>query len=212
MNYSQLSQAIQDYTETTESLFVDNIPTFIRLAEERIYNAVQIPAIRRNVLGNLTTGDKYLSLPNDYLATFSFAVIDPVTGDQEFLIDKDVSYIRQAYPNANARAKPQYFAQFAPYTFILGPTPDQSYQVELHEYYYPESIVTANNTWLGDEFESVLLYGALREAVIFQKGEQDMVAYYEQKYQESLALLKVLGDGKDRRTAYRDGQVRIPVT
>jgi len=211
MNYTQLSQAIQDYTETNEALFVQNIPTFVQIAEERIYNAVQLPAIRRNVLGYVTAGDKYLSLPPDYLATFSLAVIDSDTGDQEFLLDKDVNFIRQAYPNPNDRAKPQYFAQFAPFTFILGPTPDKNYQVELHQYYYPESIVTANNTWLGDNFETVLLYGALREAVIFQKGEQDMVSYYEQKYQESLALLKVLGDGKDRRSAYRDGQVRIPV-
>ena len=210
MNYTQLTAAIQDYTETTEQLFVANIPTFIQLAEERIYNSVQIPAIRRNVVGNLTANDKYLKLPDDYLAVFSLAVFD-ADGNQTMLIDKDVNYIREAYPNANSTGTPKYFAQFLPYTLILGPTPDQSYQVELHEYCYPESIVTAETSWVGDNYESVLLYGALREAVIFQKGEQDMVNYYEQKYQESLALLKELGDGKDRRSAYRDGQLRMPI-
>ena len=210
MNYTQLTTAIQDYTESTEQVFTQNIPVFVQLAEERIYNAVQLPAIRRNVVGNFTAGDKYLSLPGDYLATFSMAVIDD-NGNQEFLLDKDVNFIRQSYPNQNDQALPRYFGQFKPYTFIIGPTPDKSYQVELHMYYYHESIVTANTSWLGDNFESALLYGALREAVIFQKGEQDMVAYYEQKYQESLALLKLLGDGKDRRTAYRDGQTRLPV-
>jgi hypothetical protein len=211
MNYTQLVQAIQDYTETTEPLFVANIPTFVQLAEERIYNTVQLPAIRRNIVGNVTANDKYLSLPDDYLATFSLAVIHPVTFEQTFLLDKDVNYIRQAYPNPSDVGIPKYFGQFDPYTFILGPTPDYSYQVELHEYYYPESIVTASSSWVGDNFETVLLYGSLREAVIFQKGEQDMVNYYEQKYQESLALLKELGDGKDRRSAYRDGQLRLPV-
>jgi len=211
MNYATLVQAIEDYVESTEPSFVANIPVFVQLAEERIYNAVQLPAIRRNIVGNVTIGDKYLALPSDYLATFSLAIIDPVTYEQTFLLDKDVNFIRQAYPNPADTGTPRYYAQFDPYTFILGPTPDYSYQVELHEYYYPESIVTAGNSWLGDNFETVLLYGALREAILFQKGEQDLVGYYEQKYQESLALLKLLGDGKDRRSAYRDGQVRTPV-
>ena len=211
MNYTQLTAAIQDYTETTEQLFVANIPTFIQLAEERIYNSVQIPAIRRNVVGNLTANDKYLKLPDDYLAVFSLAVFD-ADGNQTMLIDKDVNYIREAYPNPNATGAPKYFAQFLPYTLILGPTPDQSYQVELHEYYYPESIVTAETSWIGDNYETVLLYGALREAVIFQKGEQDMVQYYERMYQESMMQLIRMGDGLERRSAYRDGQVRLPVT
>jgi hypothetical protein len=132
-------------------------------------------------------------------------------GTQEFLIDKDVNFIRQAYPNPTDEGIPRYYAQFEPYTYIIGPTPDDNYQVELHYYYYPQSIVTAGTSWLGDNFETVLLYGSLREAVIFQKGEQDMVTYYEQKYQESLALLRELGDGKDRRSAYRDGQLKLPV-
>jgi len=210
MNYAQLVTAIENYTESFEAVFVAQIPTFVQLAEERIYNSVQIPAIRRNVIGNVTTGDKYLSLPTDYLATFSLAVVDG-NGEQQFLLDKDVNFIRQAYPNPADSGLPKYYGQFAPYTFILGPTPDQSYQVELHQYYYPESIVTAGTSWVGDNFETVLLYGSLREAVIFQKGEQDMVAYYEQKYQESMALLKELGDGKERRSAYRDGQLKLPV-
>lgn len=210
MNYAELSTAIQDYVETYEQLFVDNIPNFVQLAEERIYNAVQIPAIRKNVTGTFTANDKYLALPPDYLASFSLAVIGS-DGSQEFLLDKDVNFIRESFPSPTITGVPKYYGQFKPYTYIIGPTPDQSYGVELHYYYYPESIVTAGTSWLGDNFETVLLYGALREAVIFQKGEQDMVSYYEQKYQESLALLKQLGDGKDRRSAYRDGQIRVPV-
>ena len=211
MNYSELSTAIQEYTENTESSFVSNIPTFVQLAEERIYNSVQIPAIRRNQIGSLETDNKYLSLPVDWLATFSLAVIDPVTDAQTFLLNKDVNYIREAYPNPNTTGVPQHYAQFDENTLILGPTPDDDYNVELHYYYYPESIVTANTTWLGDNFETVLLYGALREAYVYMKGEPDMIANYENKYQESLALLKVLGDGKDRRDAYRSGQVQVPV-
>ena len=297
MNYQQLSQSIQDYTESTEQLFVFNIPNFVQLCEERVYNAVQIPAIRKNVIGNFVQGDHYIALPDDYLASFSLAVIDG-NGNYEYLIDKDVNFIRQSYPNPNTdTGVPKYYAQFLPYTYIVGPTPDDNYSTELHYYHYPTTIVqggiagfgtitggsgyvngtytnvaltggngtngtatitvsggvvtaltlvnpgylylvgdilsattatigntgsgfsvivdniqnAAGTSWLGDNFESVLLYGSLREAIIFQKGEQDMVAYYEQKYQESLALLKELGDGKDRRSAYRDGQLRLPV-
>ena len=210
MNYAELVQAIQDYTETNEALFVANIPLFVQQAEERIYNAVQIPAIRKNQIGNFTSGDHYLALPDDYLASFSLAVID-ADGNYDYLIDKDVNFIRQSYPTAADVGVPKYYAQFTPYVYIIGPTPDSNYQTELNYYTYPESIVTAGTTWLGNNFETVLLYGSLREAVIFQKGEQDMVAYYESKYQESLALLSFLGDGKDRRSAYRDGQLRMPV-
>jgi len=297
MNYQQLYAAIQNYAESTEQLFVESIPTFVQQCEERVYNAVQIPAIRKNVIGNFTQSDSYLALPNDYLASFSLAVID-ASGNYEYLLDKDVNFIRQSYPNPTTDVgAPKYYAQFQPYIYLIGPTPDANYQTELHYYYYPISIVqgvmsglgtitggsgyingtyqnvsltggtgqyaiadivvsggavssvtiknggsfyvvgdiisasTANlgnagsgfsvpvtninnptgTSWLGDNFETVLLYGSLREAVIFQKGEQDMVTYYEQKYQESLALLKDLGDGKDRRSAYRDGQLRLPV-
>lgn len=211
MNYSQLVTAIEEYAETTESTFVSQVPTFVQLAEERIYNSVQIPAIRKNQIGTLTTSNKYLSLPTDWLATFSLAVIDPTTEAQTFLLDKDVNFIREAYPDPGDTGVPQHYAQFDYNTLIVGPTPDQGYSVELHYYYYPQSIVTAGTSWLGDNFETVLLYGALREAAIFQKQEPDIIANYEAKYQESLMLLKQLGDGKNRRDSYRSGQVRVPV-
>jgi hypothetical protein len=211
MNYAQLSQLIQDYCETTESSFVANIPTFVQVAEERIYNTVQLPAIRKNVTGTMTAGNKYLSLPDDWLANFSLAVITPVTEAQSFLINKDVNFIRECYPTPSATGAPQYYAIFDDDTLIIGPTPDLSYAVEMHYYYYPESIVTAGTSWLGDNFESVLLYGCLREAYLYQKGEADVTTYYENKYLEALNLLKQLGDGKDRRDAYRSGQLRVPV-
>jgi hypothetical protein len=211
MNYSQLTTLIQDYCESTESSFVANIPTFVQLAEERIYNSVQIPAIRKNQIGTLTPNNKYLSLPADWLATFSLAVITPVTNAQTFLLDKDVNFIRQSFPDPDDTGAPEYYAIFDKNTLILGPTPDSNYQVEMHYYYYPESIVTASTSWLGDNFETVLLYGSLREAYTYLKGEQDMMNYYEQKYQESLALLTRLGDGLNRRDSYRSGQARVPV-
>jgi hypothetical protein len=211
VNYTQLVAAIEDYVETTESTFVSNIPTFVQLAEERIYNSVQIPAIRKNQVGNLTASNKYLTLPTDWLATFSLAVVDPTTSAQSFLLNKDVNYIREAFPTPSDTGTPTHYAQFDSTSLIIGPTPDASYSVELHYYYYPASIVTAGTSWLGDNFETVLLYGSLREAVIFQKGEADIIANYEAKYQESLMLLKVLGDGKDRRDAYRSGQTRVEV-
>jgi hypothetical protein len=200
-----------DGTTVTTLTSVEQINTFIELAEERVYNSVQIPAIRKNQTGYMTQSNKYLSLPSDWLATFSLAVINPTTGAQSFLLNKDVNYIREAFPVPSDTGTPTHYAQFTDSSLILGPTPDASYQVELHYYYYPETIVTAGSTWLGNNFETVLLYGALREAAVFTKGEADMVANYEGKYQESLALLKQLGDGKDRRDAYRSGQVRIPV-
>ena len=212
MNYASLSTLIQQYCESTETSFVANIPTFVQLAEERIYNAVQIPAIRRNQIGTLSLGNKYLTLPSDWLATFSLAVITPVTGVQEFLLDKDVNFIRQSYPNPNDTGTPKYYAIFDDNTLILGPTPDNAYQVEMHYYYYPQSIVTAGTSWLGDNYENVLLYGSIREAYTYLKGEQDLMNYYEQKYQEALQQLARLGDGLNRRDAYRSGQVRLPVS
>jgi hypothetical protein len=212
MNYAQLSQTIQDYCQSTETSFVANIPTFVQLAEERIYNSVQIPAIRKNVTGTMTNTFPYFQLPSDWLSTFSLAVIDPITGEYEYLLNKDVNYIRAAYPPPNSTGKPKYYAIWDDNTMILGPTPDQAYTAELHYYAYPVSIVNAGTSWLGDNFETVLLYGALREAYTYLKGEQDMMQYYDQKYQESLGLLKRLGDGLDRQDAYRSGQARIPVT
>jgi hypothetical protein len=210
MNYATLSSKIQEYVQSTETSFVANIPTFVQLAEERIYNSVQIPAIRRNQTATLTLGNKYLTLPGDWLATFSLAVI-AADGSQEFLIDKDVNFIRQSYPSPTDTGVPAYYAIFDQDTLILGPTPDSNYQVEMHYYYYPESIVTAGTSWIGDNFETVLLYGSLREAYTYLKGEADLIANYEQKYQEAMQMLYRMGDGLNRRDAYRSGQVRVPV-
>lgn len=211
MNYASLATLIQQYCESTESSFVANIPTFVQLAEERIYNSVQIPAIRRNQTGTLSSGNKYLTLPQDWLATFSLAVIAPVTGAQEFLLDKDVNFIRQSYPSPSDTGVPKYYAIFDDNTLILGPTPDSNYQVEMHYYYYPESIVTAGTSWLGNNYENALLYGSIREAYTYLKGEQDLMNFYEQKYQEAMQQLMRLGDGLNRRDSYRSGQVRVPV-
>jgi hypothetical protein len=303
MNYVQLYQAIQDYSENTESLFVGNIPLFVKEAEERIYNSVQIPSLRKNVTGTLTANNKYLSCPNDYLSTYSMAVIDTDTS-YKYLLNKDVNFIREAYPTPTSTGIPKYYALFgSQYTltnelsFILGPTPDSSYDVELHYFYYPVSIVQgaisgsgtvtggslytngnysnvpltggsgsgavanitvsgqvitsvtiknggnfyvvgdvlscssvfvggsgsgftytvtgidnpAGTSWLGDNYDPVLLYGSMREAMLFMKGEQDLVKYYEDKYMEALQQLNRLGTGLERGDAYRDGQAKIKV-
>ena len=304
MNYNELSQTIQDYLETTEALFVANIPTFVQQAEERIYNSVLIPALRKNVTGTATTANKYLSCPDDFLSAFSLAAVD-VDGSYEYLLNKDVSFIRSAYPNPAQSGLPRYYALFGPqYTnrnelsFILGPTPDANYQLELHYFYYPPTIVqgviktlggitggisytdgtylgvnltggqgsqataditvlggqvtgatirnggslyvtgdvlscsnvdiggtgsgwsvpvaTVSNasgtSWLGDNYSPILLYGSMREAVLFQKGEQDMVQYYEQKFQEAMQQLIRLGDGLERGDSYRDGMPKVRVS
>jgi hypothetical protein len=302
MNYVQLYQAIQDYAESSEQVFVNNIATFVRQAEQRIYNTVQLPPLRKNVTGTLTSGNKYLSAPLDYLSTFSLAVIKADTS-YEYLLNKDVNFIREAYPTPTSTGLPKYYALFGSQftltnelSFILGPTPDANYDVELHYFYYPISITqsavssgtitggssyvngsynnvslsggsgtglianitvagnvvtsvniknqgnfyavgdiltatsaslggsgsgfqytvtsvdnSAGTSWLGDNYDPVLLYGALREAVIFQKGEQDMVAYYEKQFQDALAQLNRLGTGLERGDAYRDGQAKIKV-
>lgn len=303
MNYVELYQAIQDYSENTEALFVANIPTFVKEAEERIYNSVQIPSLRKNVTGTLTSSNKYLSAPNDYLSTYSMALIN-LDGTYSYLLNKDVNFIREAYPQPTDTGAPKYYALFgSQYTnanelsFILGPTPDTSYNVELHYFYYPVSIVqgaisgsgtviggslytngayfnvpltggsgagatadivvsgqvvtsvtiknggsfyvvgnqlscantsiggsgsgfvytitgvdnTTGTSWLGDNYDPVLLYGAMREAMLFMKGEADLVKYYEEKYTEALMQLNRLGTGLERGDAYRDGQARIPV-
>jgi hypothetical protein len=225
MNYAALSANIQAYTENTESNFVAEIPVFVQQAEQRIYNTVQFPSIRKNVTGVMSTGNKYLACPTDFLAVYSMAVITDVvggnlnTGTYEYLLNKDVNYIRQAYPVPNDTGEPKYYALFGPQStnaaelsFIIGPTPDQNYNVELHYYYYPESIVTAGTTWLGDNFDSVLLYGSLVEAYTYMKGEQDIMTFYNAKYQEALGLAKRLGDGMERQDAYRSGQYRQKVT
>jgi hypothetical protein len=220
MNYTALSSAIQAYTENTEADFVANIPVFVTQAEQRIYNSVQFPSIRKNVTGVVSTTSTYLSAPDDFLAVYSLAVVD-ASGSYEYLLNKDVNFIRQAYPDPTDTGLPRYYALFGPavsgstisdeLTFILGPKPDANYNVELHYYYYPESITVAadGRTWLGDNFDTVLLYGSLVEAYTYMKGEQDMMALYNGKYQEALALAKRLGDGLERSDGYRSGQYRL---
>ena len=225
MNYAQLFEAIKGYVEndfpntswtdsagtgTVTFTSTEQINTFIVNAEERIFNAVQLLDLRKNVTGNCTAGNKYLSVPSDWLANFSLAVIDG-DGNYEYLLNKDVSYIRQAFPNPNDEGLPSHYAYFDENSYILGPTPDDNYEVELHYFYYPASITTASTSWLGDNFESVLLYGSLLEAYTFMKGEQDVIAGYQKRYDEALALLKQLAEGKNREDMYRSGQVRYPV-
>ena len=234
MTYTELIAAIQSYTENT---FPDTylasgatvssttqLNIFITQAEQRIYNTVQFPSLRKNVTGITSNGNKYLSCPADFLSSYSLAVID-ASGNYEYLLNKDVNFIRQAYPQPTDTALPKYYALFGPTTtndpspvitnelsFILGPTPDAAYNVELHYYYYPESITVAasGQTWLGDNFDTVLLYGSLVEAYTFMKGEQDIIALYDGKYKEALALAQRLGDGLERSDAYRSGQFRVP--
>ncbi len=308
MNYTQLFQAIEAYAENYDNSsggFIDNIPVFVQNAEQRIYNSVQLPSLRRNSTGTASSGNPYLSAPNDYLASFSLAVIDPVTNEYEYLLNKDVNFIRQSYPSPTLTGKPAYYALFGPQysqqnelSFILGPTPDANYTMELHYYYYPPTIVqgvingtnalaggslytngyyenvpltggsgtnavadiivsggavtsctiknggsfytigdllgtpqsniggtgsgfsitvssvsnATGTSWLGDNFESVLIYGSLLEAGTFMKSDADIMAVYQKRYDENLSLLKRLGDGLERRDAYRSGQLRIPIT
>jgi hypothetical protein len=222
MNYTQLVAEIQSYTEN--QFATDDINTFIEQAEQRIYNSVQFPSLRRNVTGATYSGNKYLTAPNDFLAVYSMAVIDG-SGNYEYLLNKDVNFIRAAFPNPSYEAIPQYYALFGPtvtqslsitneLSFILGPTPDDAYGIELHYYYYPESITTASSgqTWLGDNFDSVLLYGSLLEAYTYMKGEADVYGAYQKRYDEALAMAKRLGDGMERSDTYRSGQARYKVT
>lgn len=208
MNYTELKTNIEDITEN--SFTDDQLAMFTKQAEQKIYNTVQIPALRRNVTGTLSASNKYLGAPADFLYTYSLAVVD-ADGDYHYLLNKDVNFIREAYPRATSEGLPKHYAYFDDDTIILGPTPDSNYTMELHYGYYPESIVTANNTWLGDEFDSALLNGALLEALRFMKGEPDMVQMYERMYVQSLKLLKMLGDGKLREDTYRSGQFRMDV-
>jgi hypothetical protein len=286
MNYAQLTQLIQDYTQNYETTFVADIPTFVEQAEQRIFNSVQFPSLRKNVTGVLATNNPYLSCPSDFLSSYSLAIFQNVTptatgtsgaytitvsnatnitpgqivsgtgiasgatvvginglvitlnlpntatvsgtmtftGNYLYLLNKDVNFIREVYTNPIAYGIPQYYALFGPtvasstvtnyLSFMVGPTPDTNYNAELHYYYYPESITTASSgtTWLGNNFDTVLLYGSLVEAYTFMKGETDMMTLYNQKYVEALALAKRLGDGMERQDAYRNGQYRQKVT
>jgi len=219
MNYAALVTAISDYTENTFPTSAMN--TFITQAEQRIYNTIQFPSLRKNVTGSVTVSNKYLSCPTDFLAPYSLAVIDG-TGTYTFLLNKDVNFIREAYPIPTSTGLPKYYALFGPtisagvptteLSFILGPTPDTTYSVELHYFYYPESITTATTTWLGDNFDSVLLYGSLVEAYTYMKGEQDIIGLYDAKFKDAIILAKRLGDGMERQDAYRNGQFRQQVT
>jgi hypothetical protein len=217
MNYAELKINIADICENefTEEQYA----MFAQQAEQKIYNTVQLANLRKNVTGTLTANNKYLAAPNDFLSVYSLAIYPAAGGSYEFLLDKDVNFIRQAYPNPATTGKPKHYAIFGPQsndvnelTFILGPTPDATYAAELHYYYYPESIVTAGETWLGENFDSALLNGALVEAIRFMKGEADMVKLYQDMYMQAIALLKNLGDGKQRTDTYRDGQTRIKVS
>lgn len=232
MNYTQLSNAIKAYCEnefpqTVSSVTsVEQIDYFITQAEQRIYNSVQFPSLRKNVTGTTSQNNKYLAAPGDFLAVYSMAVIDLITGAYDYLLNKDVNFIREAFPVPTDSGKPAYYALFGPtttnanppvitneLTFLLGPTPNNTYTIELHYYYYPESITTAasGQTWLGDNFDSVLLYGALLEAAAFMKTDADVITNYQKRYDEALMLAKRLGDGMERTDAYRSGQARYPV-
>lgn len=201
MNYTELRQSIIDFTESTDTTFEENIDTFIQNTEDRIYNSVLIPALRKNVTGNATANNKYLSCPSDFLSPYELAVI--ANGNYEYLLQKDVSYVRQSYSDPSTTGVPKYYAQFDQNTFILGPTPDVSYNVELHYYYYPQSIVTAGTTWLGDNFPMCLLYGALGEANVFLKGEPDLQQGYDKLFMENMTLLKSYADGRVNNDNYR---------
>lgn len=216
MNYAELKDNIARICEN--EFTEDEYALFTQQAEQRIYNTVQLANLRKNVTGTFSAGNKYLQAPADFLSTYSIAVIDG-SGNYHYLLNKDVNFIRQAYPSASSVGLPKQYAIFGPrsddvneLSFIVGPTPNSAYSVELHYYYYPESIVTAGTTWLGDNFDSTLLNGALVEAIRFMKGEPDLVKLYQDMYLQSIALLKNLGDGKQRMDAYRDGQVRIKVS
>lgn len=218
MNYAQLSAAIQEYCQSTETSFVANIPTFVRQAEKRIYNIIQFPSLRKNVTGATASGNKYLACPDDFLAPYSLAVI-LADGSYEYLLNKDVNFIRESYPTPTSTGTPAYYALFGPrsdqaneLTFLLGPTPNAVYTMELHYFFYPTSIVDAGTSWLGDNFDPVLLYGSLVEAYTYLKGDADLMTQYENKYKEAILLAKRLGDGMERQDAYRSGQARIPVT
>jgi hypothetical protein len=226
MNYSQLFETIKGYVEndfpstsftdsagsgTATLTSTEQVNTFIQEAERRIYNSVQILALRKNMVGNTTANNPYLTVPSDWLANFSLAVIEPVSGEYTYLLNKDVNYIRQAFPSPTATGRPSHYAMFDDDSYILGPTPNLDYDVELHYFYYPPSIVTSGTSWLGDNFDPALLYGSLLEAYTFMKGEPDVIASYEKRYNEAMAMLKTLSEGKNRQDMYRTEQVRYPV-
>jgi len=226
MNYATLFETIKGYVEndfpdqdwtdsagtgTANLTGTEQINTFIQQAEQRIYNTVQLPLDRKNVVGSTTAGNKYLNFPSGWLSVFSLAAIDPTTGAQSYLYNKDVEYIREAFPVPTEGGKPTHYAIFDNTTFILGPTPDASYNMEMHYYRYPTSITVAGTSWLGDNFDTVLLYGSLLEAYTFMKGEADVIQNYLGRYNEAMMQLKQLVEGKNRQDTYRTMQARVPV-
>jgi len=235
MNYTTLFQTIKNYCEnefpsttftgtdgttTVTTLSNTQVNTFITEAETRIYNAVNIPTLRKNVTGTLTTGNQYLSLPTDWLAAYSVAIFtSDYATPYTYLINKDVNFMREAYPVPTATGTPKYYSLFGTQlsnnvalSYLLGPTPDQAYSVEMHYFYYPESITTAGTSWLGNNYDPILLYGSLLEAVIFMKGEQDIIAMYKAKYDEAMLEFRRLCDGLERGDAYRDGMTKLNVS
>ena len=225
MNYSTLLETIKGFCENDfpDTSFTDSagnsvsltsteqVNTFIDQAEQKVFNSVQILNLRKNVTGSLTASNQYLKTPSDWLSNFSLAVIDSTTGAYSYLLNKDVNFIRESFPSPTATGTPTHYAVFDDNTYILGPTPDLSYAMELHYFYYPQSIVTAGTSWLGDNFDSVLLYGALIEAHIFMKGEADVYQNYTARYNEAMTLLKQLSEGKNRQDMYRTQQARYGV-
>jgi hypothetical protein len=217
LTYAQLQTAIEQYTEVTESTFIDNIPNFVQNTETLINNTVQLPAFRKNVTGETTISFPYIDIPSDFLSVFSLAVTGYDTAGTitnlpyDYLLQKDVNYVREAYPTSSTTGQPKYYSIFSNSAMLLGPTPDKCYTLEMHYYAYPPSITVAGTSWLGDNFPSVLLWGSLVEAYVYLKGEPDMIQTYQQKFQEAMGLLKQLGDGKDRQDNFRVTQVRDQV-
>jgi len=215
MNYTELTQAIKDYTENTEATFVSLIPTFVQQAEQRIFRTVTIPEVRSNSTGILAQGNQYLERPSDFLAVFSLAIVDPTTNAYSYLLEKEASFMREAYPIAATQGTPKYYGQFDGDLvatgehghFIVGPTPDANYVVELHYYFEPPSIVTTTTSWLGENADTVLLYGSLVEAYTFMKGDPDIMQTYKERYESALTQLSVI-DAASRGDSYRDGNFR----
>jgi len=208
MNYATLVTLLQDYTQNSSSEFVAAIPEIVKLAEDRIYQSVQIPALKRNATSNFVSGNKYLAAPTDFLAAYSMAS-KSATGVYSYLLEKEVGYINEAFPDPSYTGVPRYYALFNDATFVVSPTPDDFYEVELHYFYEPPSIVEAGNSWLGDNTESVLFYGCLSEAYTYMKGDADLTALYRARYDEALGRLKVLGEGQDKRDSFRLDMPRI---
>ena len=207
MTYAELTAAIKDYANNTETNFVAAIPTFVKQAEQRIYRSVNLPVNRKNVAGTLTDGNQYLTMPTDFLLPLSLSITS--SSNQIFLLNKDSNFIRSTYPNASTKGTPKYYATFAVDSFIIGPTPDANYVTELHYYYQPDSIVDTSPSWLGTNADTVLLYGSLVEAYTYMKGDADMMQLYQQRYQEALGLLKMQAEGRMTGDEYRDGTIRV---